>query len=187
MCIKCIMCIYIYYKLNIYCTYIPNSEVPPAVRAGCHGRMMEENLMWPWLTLFRMKEVRMPDSPIEGHWQPGLGRPNILQAGLWVFHGRLIIFFEVCGKSMHAYARLPWHALSSFSELSGRGWLGFIKTFSRLLPRRDPKIVLWEEESRFVWDALWVWVCDGELMRAEAEGLLIIVSALMCRMSLAIP
>ena len=37
--------IYIYYKLNIYCTYIQNSEVPPAVRAGCHGRMMEENLM----------------------------------------------------------------------------------------------------------------------------------------------
>ena len=30
-------------------------------------------------------------------------------------------------------------------------------------------------------------MCDRELMRAEAEGLLIIVSALMCRMSLAIP
>ena len=65
------------------------------------------------------------------------------------------------------------HGLRSFSELRGRGWLGFIKAFLRRSPGEIPKSFC-GRRSRDLCEML----CEfGCVMRAEAEGLLIIVSA----------
>lgn len=138
------VCIWVYL---ISCPYIPDSEVPPAVRAGCHGRMMEENLMWPWLTLFRMKEVTRALKDTDNL---ALAVRTFCKQGSQYFMG--ISSFSSLRK------KYAWFA---FVFRAAWSWVvGLHKSIFKTQPRRDPKIVLWEEESRFVWDALWVWVCD---------------------------
>ena len=129
--------------------------MPPAVRAGCHGRMMEENLMWPWLTLFRMKEVTRPLKDTDNL---ALAVRTFCKQGSEYFMG--ILSFSSLRKK---YACLCLFAMTWFAFVFRAEWswvVGLHKSIFKTQPRRDPKIVLWEEESRFVWDALWVWVCD---------------------------
>ena len=83
------------------------------------------------------------------------------------------------------YACLCLFAMTWFASVfrAEWSWLGFIKAFLRRSPGEIPKSFC-GRRSRDLCEMLCEWGC---VMRAEAEGLLIIVIALMCRMSLAIP